>query len=162
MLPRGGGVVERARGLLYADGDGDVAGEEGSAPPRGGPNSARIFSSSEDGVISTSLSKAERKVGASSFCGLAWRRGILELVSFCGGKLVCMVGALDEDASLWVGTRLVRGRLSLRSGCAGGSTGEAVVERDFRLRWFELGRFGVAASIAFSSAPQARISSGVS
>ena len=45
-----------------------------------------------------------------------------------------IIDVLEEEPSLWVGTRLVRGRLSLRSGCGGGSIGDAVVERDFRLR----------------------------
>lgn len=57
----------------------------------------------------------------------------------------------------------MRGRFSLRSGSGAGSLGEAVAERDLRLR-----RFGVAvavlllASMAFSRAPHALFSSTVS
>lgn len=58
-----------ARGLLYADAAGDEAtGEAGSTACDGGsPNKLRMWSSSDDVLISTSLRREERKEGGSSF-----------------------------------------------------------------------------------------------
>lgn len=61
---RGGGVIDDARGLLYPDAEGELAGDDISLAPGMGPNCCRIFSSSDGVLSSTSLSKEDRNDGA--------------------------------------------------------------------------------------------------
>lgn len=64
-MPRGGGVAERARGLLGPEGDGDPAGDDASIDGRvNEPIKLRTFSSSEPLLVSTSFRSDDRKVGA--------------------------------------------------------------------------------------------------
>lgn len=72
-------------------------------------------------------------------------------------------GTAAVELSPCVGRRLVRGRLSFLSGSwVGGSMGEAVTDRAFRLRVFGLLVLVPSASRARSNAPQACLSSLVS
>lgn len=64
----GGGVKDIARGLLRADTEGEVTGDDGSTAC-GRPNMLRTVSSSEGPLCSTSLSSDERKEGGSSVGG---------------------------------------------------------------------------------------------
>lgn len=64
-LRGGGGVMDDARGLLYADAAGELAaGDDGSLAPGIGPNNCRMFSSSDGLLNSTSLSSEDRNDGA--------------------------------------------------------------------------------------------------
>ena len=153
---------DSARGLLRADADGELTGDDGSTDC-GTPKRPRIVSSSVGTVISTSLKSDERKVGCPSVVAGGERasegtpftsRGWLAV-----GLLLLLEAAepaLDGPASVCRGFRLVRGRLRRRSGSGAGSCGDAVVDRDFLFR-----PFGVA-SRALSMALQARRSSRVS
>lgn len=156
----GGGVVDRARGLLCADAAGEEPGDDGSTAGRLSPNRHRIFSSSDGVLISTSRRSDERKEGASSLCP-----GDLAVGAAATGApfLLILEGAWEADspadeALLGAPIRLVRGRLRRRSGSGAGSAGEAVTERDLR---FLLG-LAASDSLALSRAPQALLSSLVS
>lgn len=159
----GGGVNERARGLLNADGDGERAGDDASWKGRQ-PEAVADVSSSEWMLGSSSLSKEETtKVGSASS-----RLGLMVLVFLDEvpfGTLAddgpAAAGALVvAELSPCVGSRRVRGRLSFLSGSwAGCSMGEPVTDRAFRLRVLGL---EFSASRARSRAPQARLSSRVS
>lgn len=117
-LRAGGGVIDDARGLLYTDAAGELAaGDDGSLAPGIGPNRCRILSSSDGLLDSTSLSKEDRNDGAPA----VERENIpfdvdVELPPPAWFDGVATVGLDDEASPAWIGSRLVRGRLSFRSG----------------------------------------------
>jgi hypothetical protein len=142
VLGSGGGVSDKALGLLYADGDGDMAGEDMSGAGRhAGPNGV---SSSDAKLGSNSFSREDTRGGSLVLLLLSRSRTkVLEdepfvvlpprprptlllvlLEDAAGAALLAEVagaaGAAGEDAefdiSPWVGKRRVRGRFSLRSG----------------------------------------------
>lgn len=174
-LGSGGGVIERARGLLWAEGDGDKAGEDASGGTRQPPITGNV-SSSDCAFGSSSFSREETK-GGSLFprLSLVFSEPLvataLPFVTGPGlGPLAlplrfeegpAMAGDTAElDASAVVGRRRVRGRFSLRSGSCTGSEGDVVMDRAFRLR--VLGVAVSSVSLASSRAPHARLSSRVS
>lgn len=169
LSPRGGGVAESARGLLYPEGEGEAAGEECSPLVLGTPSTVRTFSSSEGVLSSTSFRSVDKNDGtAAPGGGDACAGGCVATVAAVDDEDGPACGCLEDEASAlswW--TRLVLGRLSFRSGSGAGSRGDAVVERDLR----RLRGLGVVASaarsvpsafFAISRAPQASFSSGVS
>jgi hypothetical protein len=140
-LGSGGGVSDKALGLLYADGDGDMAGEDMSGAGRHADPSA--VSSSDARLGSNSFSREETRGGSllsrsrirvledEPFVALPPRPRptplLLLLDDAAGAALLAeataaaaVAGAAGEDAefdiSPWVGKRRVRGRFSLRSG----------------------------------------------
>lgn len=69
-LGNGGGVSERARGLLYADGDGEPAGELAGDDASGGfrhPATVTDVSSSDVALGSSSLRREETRGGSIWF-----------------------------------------------------------------------------------------------
>lgn len=117
-------------------------------------------SSSEFVAISTSLRSDDRKDG-SPFVSLSALDGGDPLRLPFGWRLeLAIEGDVEEEPGLSM-TRRVRGRFSFRSGSAGVSlsAGEAVTDLDFLFRLLGL---VVSISFAFSSAPHAIVSSGVS
>lgn len=152
----GGGVIESARGLLYAEADVDVTGDEGSTGCGLGPKTFRTFSSSEGVLIATSFSSVERNDGRSPFAGGDRALGPGACLS---GLFDDVEGDFDGPASPWTATLRVLGRFNRLSGSGAGSTGDAVTDRDFRFRLLGL---DTSSSRALSKAPQASLSSRVS
>jgi hypothetical protein len=188
-LGKGGGVSDRALGLLWFDGAGEMAGDEGSVGFRQG--NVMVFASSSDCALgSSSFNRAETKAGSFG-PRLACPLLLLACPFMTGLPLACvglraalpgeplLIGAVlaapltlravegpaageeaEVDGSPCTGRRRVRGRFNFLSGSSTGSAGEAVADRVFRLRAVE---FAVSlAARATSSAPHARLSSGVS
>lgn len=179
---KGGGVSERARGLLWFDGEGEMAGDEGSSAGLMGMTLIP-FSSSEFPLGSSSLRSADTKAGPGPPFGSSGRGAAVPLTGLTAavvavaaaaaavGAAVVVAAPFEDgpavagddaevDASAWVGSLRVRGRLSFRSGSWAGSMGDAVVDRIFRFRAVALG--DASESRAASRAPQALLSSRVS
>lgn len=184
---KGGGVSERARGLLWFDGEGEMAGDEGSTAGLMGMT-LMPFSSSEFPLGSSSLRSADTRAGPGAPFGSSARGAVAPLTGLAAAvaavaaaaveAAVAVVGAAvalaaefedgpavagddaEVDASAWIGNLRVRGRLSFRSGSWAGSMGDAVVDRIFRFRVVVLG--DASESRAASRAPQALLSSRVS
>lgn len=176
---KGGGVSESARGLLWFDGEGEMAGDDGSTAGLMGMT-LMPFSSSEFPLGSSSLSSADTNAGPGPPFGSSGRGAAVPLTGLAavGAPVVGAVAVAillaatfedgpavagddaEVDASAWVGSLRVRGRLSFRSGSWTGSMGDAVVERTFRFRVAALG--DASESRAASRAPQALLSSRVS
>jgi hypothetical protein len=148
-------------------GDGEAPGDEysiGGLVTRFRPRTVvekmdRVVSSS--GVaVSTSLSSDERNEG-SALVSMEVRGGLPERL-FDGPAEVVIAGYADEEAVASMTLR-VRGRFSFRSGSFDdsgvGSEGDAVTDFDFL--FLPLG-LAVSNSFAFSNAPHALASSGVS
>jgi hypothetical protein len=111
----GGGVIDKARGLLGLEGEGDRTGEE--APFVILPVArAKPVSSSERVLGSSSFNSDETK-GAPSLAGAAAVAGsALELELEPDGPGTDGAAPEFEAVVGCVGMRLVRGRFSLRSG----------------------------------------------
>ena len=155
----GGGVVDMALGLLAAEAVGDDPGDDGSTGGRLPAKRQRTFSSSEGVLISTSFSNEDRNEGtASSLARAGDRAEGPEPFVVRSARLGTAMGDREDEASLWVAIRRVRGRFSRRVGSGGGSTGDPVSD-DFRLR---LAGLAFSVSMALSMAPHARRSSGFS
>lgn len=157
----GGGVNERARGLLWLEATGEIAGDEASGGPLQGSCIVFVSASASDWAPgSSSFSRAETRAGpggSGRVTPFIRRAGAVTAPAAGAGEDVEVEASPLAGA---VGRRLVRGRLSFLSGSCKGSLGEAVIERTFRLRdWAPL---GASVSLADSRAPQARLSSGVS
>ncbi len=155
----GGGVVDRALGLLCVDTVGDEPGEDASTAGRLSANRFRMFSSSDGVLISTSLRSEDKNEGASTadLGDRAFDAGTDADADAdadaADDALPLRSGLVGSDgASVWVVIRRVRGRLSFLSGSGALSTGEAVAERDLRFRPPGL---VVWDSLARSRAPQA-------
>jgi hypothetical protein len=116
--------------------------------------------SSSDVAISTSFRRDDKKDG-SPLVSLNGREDgdPVRLLFDCRLELA-ITGEADDDSDL-SRTRRVRGLFNFRSGSAGASrsAGDAVTDLDFR---FLLLGLVVSSSFAFSNAPQALDSSGVS
>jgi len=110
-------------------------------------------------VVSTSLNNDDRNEGWS-FVSMCERDGLPGRL-FAGRIEFDVAGTAEDDPAVSKTLR-VRGRFSFRSGSlddSAGSLGEAVADFDFLFRLFGL---AVSISFAFSNAPQALTSSGVS
>lgn len=182
-------MSDSALGLLWFDGAGEMAGEEGSVGFRQG-NVIVEASSSDCALGSSSFKRAETKAGSFE-PRLAGALLLLACPFIAGLPLACaghgaallgeplLTGALLEDpftlravegpatgdeaevdGSPCTGKRRVRGRFSFLSGSSTGSAGEAVADRVLRFRVVEFGPS--LAARATSSAPHARRSSRVS
>lgn len=149
--------MDRARGLLGLDGDGDNTGDD--APFVRLPLAKANPASSSEGALGSSSFNNEETKGAPSLTG--------GVSPFDSGGMVAepAAGAAADELEATtgcVGMRLVRGRFNLRSGSCTGSAGEAVTERAFRFRLAVEVEGPASASRATSKAPQARFSSLVS
>lgn len=110
-----------------------------------------LFSLSGTGLDSTSLSNEDRKDGLEACCSTR-RDGRLRRRPLDSAAL--------SDVAPVSRTRLVRGRFSFRSGSAGGSVGDVVIDLDLR---FRLGvEPGLSSSRALSIARHEAASSAVS
>lgn len=121
---------------------------------------AGFIASSSDGGISTSFNKDDKNEGSPTLLTLACALGAGDVL-FGGRRLGPATGGDADADSIFSIIRRVLGRFSLRSGSVGGSAGDAVTDRDFRLREV-LGEAvvpGISSSRAFSNAPQALLSS---
>lgn len=156
---RGGGVRDRARGLLWLDGEGDMAGDDASCTDH--RFGAGTCVSSSDGVLGSSSLSSDDTSGGTFSTRLS---PFLEESPFAGLTADGPGAAGDAaavEASPWLGSRRVRGRLSFLSGSGTGSDGDAVTDRFRRLRDAPL-PLRESASRARSKAPHARLSSLVS
>lgn len=158
---KGGGVMDRARGLLGLDGDGDKTGDD--APFVRLPLAKANPASSSEGALGSSSFSNEETKGAPSLTGgvSPFDSGGIAAEPAAGPAAGGAADELEATAGC-VGIRLVRGRFNLRSGSCTGSAGEAVTERVFRFRLAVEVEGPASASRATSSAPQARFSSLVS
>ncbi len=132
---RGGGVI--ARGVAWFDVVGDAPGEEFRGDPdRSMGDDActwrRPRGLTAGGAVSTSCSRHCRKLGPGTTGSGSWMA--------LAGDVAMGAGRRDVEDSAWASVedsavswaRLVRGRLSLRSGGAAGSDGDAVTDLRFR------------------------------
>ena len=112
---RGGGVRESARGLLWFEGDGEMAGDDASGGCR--QVGVNADASSSDMALGSSSFSSDDTSGVSVSIR---SRPFLKGNPFAGrtvdGPAAAGAGdGADADASPWVGSRRVRGRFSFRS-----------------------------------------------